>query len=59
MTGSNADTLVEGGLDGEGRLPTRPSSMAFDPIGQAAIKANWDASGRRLFASQPKGLDLG
>ncbi len=48
------DAISEVGIDSEGRLYVRPSSVSFEYIYRAAMEVNWDAKERRLFSPRPR-----
>lgn len=48
------DTIEEVGIDKEGRLYVRPSTLSFEYIWRAAMEVNWDGSKRRLFGPKPR-----
>jgi hypothetical protein len=48
------DSIAEVGIDDEGQLYVRPSSMSFEHIWRAAMEVHWDPSRRRLFGPKPR-----
>lgn len=51
---SAQDTIVEVGIDEEGRLYVRPSTLSFDLIYRAGMEVKWDGEKHRLFGSKPR-----
>jgi hypothetical protein len=48
------DSIAQVGIDGDGRLFVKPTSMSFHYIYRAGMEAGWDASERRLFGAKPR-----
>ena len=51
------EAIAEVGIDDEGRLYVRPSSMSFDYVYRAGMEIYWDAGRMWLYAPKPREWD--